>query len=79
MWPRPPPNVVWATCDHIVLAVCMFMCSGPFLRTTYSAEEEATTTGRMDYMLSDFHVVHCNANDMFGLSKTVSVGSLTKH
>lgn len=31
-------------------------------------EEEATTTDRMDYTWSDFHVVHCNLNYVFGLS-----------
>lgn len=28
---------------------------------------EATAAGRVDYTLCDFHVVHCDVNDMFGL------------
>lgn len=28
---------------------------------------EATAAGRVNYTLCDFHVVHCDVNDMFGL------------
>lgn len=52
------------------------------LRSTHSdltfsvkQEEEATTTGRMDYTPSFFHVIHCNVNDMFELAWPASVGS----
>lgn len=31
-------------------------------------EEEALTTGRMDYSLPDFHLLHCKANKMPWLS-----------
>ena len=37
--------------------------------------QEAKATGRMDYTLSDFHVVCCDANYTFGLSQPASVSS----
>ena len=44
---RPHSEVVWATYDHILLAVCTRMCPGPHWRTAYSTDVPLGSAGSL--------------------------------